>query len=41
MKMLVYVPTILDRTRVQSQIRARIHTAFLREGIPFPEVRAG
>jgi small-conductance mechanosensitive channel len=41
MKMLVYVPTILDRTRVQSQIRARIHNAFLREGIPFPEVRAG
>lgn len=41
MKMLVHVPTILDRTRIQSQIRARIHSAFLREGIPFPEIRVG
>jgi small-conductance mechanosensitive channel len=40
MKMLVYVPTVLDRTRLQSEIRARIHDAFIREGIPFPEVRA-
>jgi small-conductance mechanosensitive channel len=41
MKMLVHVMSIHERGRVQSQIRARIHEAFLREGVPFPEVRAG
>jgi small-conductance mechanosensitive channel len=40
MKMLVHVPSILDRGRVQSQIRVRIHEAFVRQGIPFPGVRA-
>jgi small-conductance mechanosensitive channel len=40
MKMLVHVTSILERGRVQSQIRVRIHESFLREGIPFPEVRA-
>jgi small-conductance mechanosensitive channel len=39
MKLVVHVPTVTDRGRVQSEIRARIYKAFQQDGIPFPEVR--
>jgi small-conductance mechanosensitive channel len=41
MKLLVHVANVLERSRVQSQIRVRIYGAFVRNGIPFPELRAG
>ncbi len=39
MKLVVHVPTIFDRGRVQSEIRARLHQAFVQKQIPFPVVK--
>lgn len=39
MKLIVHVPGVADRGRVQSQIRARVFERFRREGVPLPEIR--
>jgi small-conductance mechanosensitive channel len=39
MKLIVHVANVLERGRVQSEIRARLFQGFRREGIPLPVVR--
>jgi len=41
MKLIVNVPSIHQRGRIQSEIRFRIFEAFRREGIPLPVVKPG
>lgn len=39
MKMVVQVPSVFDRGKVQSAIRARLHHVFVEKNIPFPVVQ--